>query len=186
VYEDIAKQMTKGCSICLNAILFLLLLPTLARGAQEVVPRVVPPPARVVLRVRRTAVPIKLFGDRLIVRVRIDGNGPLEFALGTDTTGTLLDTQLAHELGLSHMGQAPIAQPRAAAAAGAAVSLIDELELGGAEVSGLSAVSADLSKMGTASQAFQSLQGIHRRCMLLGNSRVCNSSVSTLGLPSGP
>jgi len=79
VYGDNAGQVTKRCSICLNAILALLLLRPLTRGVQEVVPRVVLPPARVVLRVRRTVVPIELLGERPIVRVRINGKGPLQF-----------------------------------------------------------------------------------------------------------
>jgi len=79
------------------------------------------------------------------VSVRVNGKGPFQFALETGVTGTMVSTELAHELGLPDMGQAIAGRPGEAAPTRATVTRIDKLELGEAEISGLFVVSADVS-----------------------------------------
>ncbi len=131
--------------VCVSGLLALILLHALAASAQQVVRRAPPPAALIELRVPKTVVPMELFGDRPVVSVRVNGKGPFQFALETGVTGTMVSTELAHELGLPDMGQAIAGRPGAASPARVTLTRIDKLELGEAEISGLLAVSADVS-----------------------------------------
>jgi hypothetical protein len=131
--------------VCTGGLLALILLQASAANAQQVVRRAPPPPARIELRVPKTVVPMELLGGRPVVSVRVNGKGPFRFALDTGVTGTLVSKELAHELGLPDMGQAIVGRPGAASPARATATQIDKLELGEAQISGLFAVSADVS-----------------------------------------
>jgi hypothetical protein len=78
---------------------------------------------------------------------------PFQFILDTGAGGTVVSQDLARELGLPDKGQTLAGRPRASAPVPATVTRIDQLELGGAQVSGLFAVSLDLSTVLTGSQA---------------------------------
>jgi len=135
----------KGHPACVGGVLALLLLQASAANAQEVVRHAPPPPPQIELRVPKTVVPMELFAGRPVVSVRVNGKGPFQFALETGVTGTMVSTELAHELGLPDMGQAIAGRPGEAAPTRATVTRIDKLELGEAEISGLFVVSADVS-----------------------------------------
>jgi|CZKR01.1.fsa_nt_gi hypothetical protein len=135
--------------VCIGGVLALILLQASTASAQQVVRRAPPPPARVELRVPKTVVPMELFGGRPVVSVRVNGKGPFQFALDTGVTGTVVSKELARELGLPDMGQAVAGRPGAAAPARVTVTRIDKIELGEAEISGLFAVSGDVSTVWT-------------------------------------
>jgi hypothetical protein len=135
----------KGHPVYVSGVLALILVPCSVASAQQVVRRAPPPPALIELRVAKTVVRMELFSNRPVVSVRINGKGPFQFALDTGVTGTMVSRELAHELGLPDLGEAIAGRPGAAAPAPATVTRIDKLELGEAEISGLFAVSADMS-----------------------------------------
>ncbi len=153
--EDIARRLMKVHSICIDAILALILLLASAGRAQEIVPGAPLPHSRVYLRVPKTVVPMELFDGLPIVSVRVNGKGPFEFALDTGVTGTVVSAELAHELGLPDMGLALTGRPGTAAPARATLTRVDKLELGEAEISGFFAVSADLSTVWTGTRVPQ-------------------------------
>jgi predicted aspartyl protease len=132
----------------------LVLLPLHATtGCSQIMHRSPPPPERVELRTAKTAIPMDLFGGRPVVSVRINGKGPFPFILDTGAGGTVVNLQLARELGLPDKGQTLAGRPGAATPVPASVTQVDQLELGEAEVSGLFAVSLDLSTVLTGDQA---------------------------------
>ena len=147
--EDVARRPVKHRSVCIDAMLALILLPASVASAQQVVSQVPLSSVRLDLRVPKTVIPMELFGGVTFVSVRINNRGPFQFALDTGITGTMISTDLARELGLPNMGQALTGRPGRAAPAQATVTRIDKIELGEAEVSGLPAVSVDLSKVWT-------------------------------------
>jgi hypothetical protein len=93
-----------------------------------------------------------LFGGRPVVSVRVNGKGPFQFILDTGAQGTVVGEELAHELGLPDRGRIRAGRPGGAAPAPAIVTRIETLELGEAQVSGLFAVSLNLSNMWTGSE----------------------------------
>ncbi len=147
--EDIARQPMKAHPVCVGGLLALTLLQASATSAQEAVRHAAPSAPQIELRVPKTVVPMELFGGRAVVSVRVNGKGPFPFALDTGVTGTMVSTELARELRLPDMGQAIAGRPGAAAPARATLTRIDKLELGEAEISGLFAVSADVSTVWT-------------------------------------
>ena len=151
-YPKIPRGTMKEHRVCIGGLLALIVLQASTVGAQQVVRRAPPPPARIELRVQKTVIPMELFDGRPVVSVRVNGQGPFQFALDTGVTGTVISKELAHELGLPDMGQAVAGRPGAAAPARATVTRIDKLELGEAEISGLLAVSGDVSTVWTGSQ----------------------------------
>ena len=136
----------------ISSMLVLLLLHA-TTGCSQIMHRNPPPPERVELRTTETAVPMELFGGRPVVSVHINGKGPFEFILDTGAGGTVVNQELARELGLPDKGQTLAGRPGASAPVTAMVTRIDKLELGEAQVSGLFAVSLDLSTVLTGSHA---------------------------------
>jgi len=85
------------------------------------------------------------------VSVRVNDKGPFKFILDTGAAGTVVGEELAHELGLPDRGQTLAGRPGAGAPVPATVTRIEKLEVGEAHVSGLFAVSLNLSAMWTGS-----------------------------------
>jgi uncharacterized protein YceK len=142
----------KATTRFIRTILVLLVLHA-TTGCSQVMHRNPPPPERVELRTTKTAVPMELFGGRPVVSVHINGKGPFQFILDTGAGGTVVDQELARELGLPDKGRTLAGRPGASAPVPAMVTRIDQLELGQAQVSGLFAVSLDLSTVLSGSQA---------------------------------
>ena len=142
-------------SVCIDAMLALILLLASTGRAQEIFPGAALTDSQIYLRVPKTVVPMVLFDGRPIVSVRVNGKGPFEFALDTGVTGTLVSPELAHQLGLPDMGLALTGRPGTAAPARATVTRIDKLELGEAEISPFFAVSADVSTVWTGNRVPQ-------------------------------
>jgi Aspartyl protease len=136
--------------ICSMLVLLLIHVTT---GCSQIMHRNPPPPERVELRPTKTTVPMELFGGRAVVSVHINGKGPFQFILDTGAGGTVVNQELARELGLPDKGQTLAGRPGASAPVPAMVTRIDQLELGEAQVSGLFAVSLDLSTVLTGSHA---------------------------------
>jgi predicted aspartyl protease len=152
------RRPMKEHPVCIGGLLALILLQASAAIAQQAARRAAPPPpARIELRVPKTVVRMELFGGRPVVSVRVNGKGPFQFALDTGVAGTVVSKELAHELGLPDMGQALAGRPGAAAPARATVTRIDKLELGEAEISGLLAVSLEMSTVWTGNQIPQGI-----------------------------
>jgi hypothetical protein len=128
-------------------VLILLLAYAYAPIVQHVIHGGPPPPERIELRVPKTVVPMELFGGRPVVSVRVNDQGPFKFIFDTGAAGTVVGTELAHELGLPDKGQILAGRPGAAAPVPATVTRIEKLELGEAHVSGLFAVSLSLSTL---------------------------------------
>jgi hypothetical protein len=138
-----------GRPVCVSGILILILAHASVANAQQVVDRNPPLPSLIELRVPKTVVRMELLDGRPFVSVRINGKGPFQFALETGVTGTVVGAELARELRLPDMGEAIAGRPGAAAPVRATVTRIDKLELGEAEISGLFAVSTDMSSVWT-------------------------------------
>jgi hypothetical protein len=138
----------------IGSMLPLLLLDA-AAGCFRIMHRNPPPPERVELRTTKTTVPMHLFGGRPVVSVNVNGKGPFQFIIDTGAGGTVVDQELARELGLPDKGRTLAGRPGASAPAPAIVTRIDQLDLGEVRVSGLFAVSLDLSAVLTGSRVPQ-------------------------------
>jgi Aspartyl protease len=141
----------KRYAVGIGGLLALVLLLASTPIVQHVIHRGPPPPERIELRVPKTVVPMALFGGRPVVSVRVNGKGPFKFILDTGAEGTVVGEELAHELGLPDKGRTRAGRPGAVASAPATVTRIETLELGKAQVSGLFAVSLNLSNVWTGS-----------------------------------
>jgi Aspartyl protease len=142
----------KRYAVGIGGLLALILLLASTPIVQHVIHRGPPPPERIELRVPKTVVPMALFGGRPVVSVRVNSKGPFKFILDTGAEGTVVGEELAHELGLPDKGRTRAGRPGAAAPAQAIVTRIETLELGEAQVSGLFAVSLNLSNVWTGSE----------------------------------
>jgi hypothetical protein len=131
-----------------SGLLALVLLPVFAAFCQHAAHRS-PPPEAIDLRVASTNVPMELFGGRPVVAVLVNGKGPFPYILDTGSTATVVTEALAHELGLPDKGHANAGRPGTTAPVPAMVTRIEKLELGQAAISGIFAVSMDLSAMWT-------------------------------------
>src|SRR5713101_5884884 len=131
--------------VWIGGLLALILLPALTAVWQHVAHKDPPPPERIELRVPKTVVPMELFGGRPVVSVRVNDKGPFKFILDTGAAGTVVGEELAHELGLPDRGQTRAGRPGAGAPVPSTMPRIEKLEVGEADVSGLFAVSLNLS-----------------------------------------
>jgi Aspartyl protease len=104
-----------------------------------------PPRAHVDLGVAKTAVPMQFFHGLPVVNVFINGKGPFKFVLDTGAEGCVVSEDLAHELSLPDRGRALAGRPGAAAPVSATATSIDELDLGAVKLSGVFAVSFNMS-----------------------------------------
>lgn len=141
----------KRYAVGIGGFLALILLLAITPLIQNVIHRGPPPPERIELRVPKTVVPMALFGGRPVVSVRVNDKGPFQFILDTGAEATVVGEELAHELGLPDKGRTRAGRPGAAASAPAIVTRIETLKLGEAQVSGLFAVSLNLSNVWTGS-----------------------------------
>ena len=85
------------------------------------------------------------FGNRPVVEAKVDGKGPFPFVLDTGASGTVLAATFAGAQKIPVVGRARVASPGAPTAVEADVLRIEKLELGGASITGLTAVALDLS-----------------------------------------
>ena len=99
------------------------------------------PPARVELAGAEVVVPMPLFNDRPVVEVRVDGKGPFPFVVDTGAAGTVLEEELATELGLAKTGSVRIGDPLKPHSIPASQVRIERLDIGDASFFGVGATS---------------------------------------------
>src|SRR5262249_25802978 len=80
----------------------------------------------------RTEMPLTLYGNKPVVEVKINGQGPYSFFLDTGAGGTVLDQSLADELKLQIVGTMKIGDPADPQGVEAKRDHIDQLVIGGA------------------------------------------------------
>ncbi len=103
-------------------------------------------PEKVELSTAEVAVPLRWFGDKPVVDVKINGAGPYGFFLDTGAQGTVLGLDLAGELKLPFQGEVMVGSPGGRGLPGKQVRLA-RVEVGGAAVTGMPAVAFDRSRL---------------------------------------
>lgn len=88
-------------------------------------------------------VPLDLSTGHPIVEVVIDGRGPFPMIFDTGASGTMIDAELARELGLEVTGTTTLGDPSNPEAHTAELVAVPELELGRARFEGITAVAWD-------------------------------------------
>jgi len=105
------------------------------------------PPERTRLRSEVVEVPMDLSTGRPLVQVTIDGRGPFNFILDTGASVTVIDENLAAELGLPVVGEGHIGDPSNPEAFVSKRVKAQTLELGDLELSGVTLLTFQLRKM---------------------------------------
>jgi len=100
-------------------------------------------PENVELASPEVAVPFELVKGRPVVSVRIGDKGPFPFVLDTGAGGTVIEAELAAELGLSVSGEVRIGDPLQPHSIPAKQVRIELLAVGGASFSGASATAME-------------------------------------------
>jgi hypothetical protein len=103
-----------------------------------------PPPPEVELPAEGTSVPMGSFGGRPTVEARI-GGAAFPFVLDTGASGCALSDAFADAQKIPVVGRAGFASPDSPERKEARLLRIDALELGGARITGVTAVGMDLS-----------------------------------------
>ena len=112
----------------------LMLAGLMALLAWQYVHVEIPPPESITLADAGTTVPMLDVGGRAAVEARINGQGPYLFLFDTGASATVLSPELIQELKL----------PAASGLAGAALVRMDEVRLGGATLTGVTAARISL------------------------------------------
>lgn len=112
-----------------------------------------PAPDKIELRSSEVSIPMKSFGNRPVVELKINNKGPFKFILDTGAAGTVLTQSLADELKLSVIGEARVGSPVGTSTQPGKFVRLEQLEIGNFSVTGMSAVSIDLSQMLTGTDA---------------------------------
>jgi hypothetical protein len=89
-------------------------------------------PKRVTLATESVRVPLELGHGQPIVAVKINGKGPFNFFLDSGAGGTVLNGDLAAELGLDSVGVVRMGDPISPNGIDAKLMHVDKLEVGGA------------------------------------------------------
>lgn len=105
------------------------------------------PDPTVELRTGISTFPLNLADGRPIVNVRINGQGPYPFILDTGAEGSIVSESLAEDLKLEVLGDARVGSPGAIQPVPGKYLRIGQVELGNLLLSGMGAVSVDLSPM---------------------------------------
>ncbi len=105
-------------------------------------------PAHTLLAAGDTAVvPLDLHMGQPVVEVMLNGKGPYRMFLDTGAGTTVLDSSLAAELGLKHVGKTRIGDPADPQAIAADEVKLDTLRIGSARFTGVPAVTWDRSAL---------------------------------------
>ena len=118
-------------------VLALASLPLRLAAQPDPGPHAERAPDRVELATPEVAVPFRMEKGRPVVDVTVDGKGPFPFVLDTGAGGTVLESELAKELGLPEAGEVRIGDPINPHAIAAKQFRIERLAIGGAVFSGM-------------------------------------------------
>jgi len=115
-------------------------------------------PKRTHLKTSET-VPLETKGGKLVVRVKINGKGPFPLLLDTGAGATVLNADLAKELGLKKVGSTEIGDPSNPSAIKADRVAVDRLEIGGAAFEEFEAVAWERAALYTGDDAPRGVLG---------------------------
>ena len=124
-------------------VLALASLPLRLAAQPDPGPHAERAPDRVELATPEVAVPLRMEKGRPVVDVTVDGKGPFPFVLDTGAGGTVLESELAKELGLPEAGEVRIGDPINPHSIAAKQFRIDRLAIGGAIFSGMVATAME-------------------------------------------
>ena len=105
------------------------------------------PPRAVALDSATVSVPLDLATGRPLVQVSVNGHGPYEFILDTGAGSSLMDAQLAQELGLAKVGETRLGDPRNPTAIAAQVVRADSMRMDGLQLSGVTLATFEMRRM---------------------------------------
>lgn len=129
--------------IALGAILLALSPPLSASEPPPAAPPLADRPRAVSLPPDGTTVPLRRFRGKPVVDVRVAGRGPFAFFLDTGGGATVLDSDLAAELGLPAIGTTRIGDPSDPEGVAAVQHRIERLEIADARFDEFFAVAFD-------------------------------------------
>lgn len=96
---------------------------------------------------KRSVLPFILYGNKIVIEVRINGQGPYSFFVDTGAGGTVLDQSLADELKLPVVGTTKIGDPADPQRVEASRDTIEDLKIGEATFRHVGVLSTNRTKM---------------------------------------
>ena len=104
-------------------------------------------PKAIGVTANKASVPFTLYGNKPVVEVKINGQGPYSFFLDTGAGGTVLDQSLADELKLPVVGTMKIGDPADPQGVEAKRDAVEQLTIGDATFSKFNVVSTDRTQI---------------------------------------
>jgi hypothetical protein len=104
-------------------------------------------PAKVEIAGEEVVLPMGSFGNRPLVEVKIGGKGPFPFVLDTGASGSVISAPFAEAQKLPVIAKARVLSPGSQTTTEGNLVRVEGLQIGGATVSGMSAVAMDLSRV---------------------------------------
>lgn len=130
----------------LLCLVLLFSLTSVAATTGHAQRRGLPPPETIDLTAD-VAVPMEMAGGRPLVSVFVNGRGPFLMILDSGATGSVLSDRLAKELGLPAQGEVVMDRPGGKTKGSGTLTRVDEVRIGALVLSGVIAVSTDLSAL---------------------------------------